>query len=399
MTRIAVDVEGVSKRFRIYHERNQSLKAAVLRGGRAKYDDFWALRDITFSVHEGETFALIGDNGSGKSTLLKCLAGILTPDRGGIEARGSIAALLELGSGFHPELSGRENVYLNGSILGLSRREIDATFDEIVDFSGIHAFIDQPVKNYSSGMYVRLAFSVAIHVDPDILLVDEVLAVGDAAFQEKCLAKFADYRDAGKTVVVVSHALGLVRAMADRAVLLEDGAVAGIGRPAELLDRYVDEHHAREEDASGQVRLGSGEISIEQVELLADGRSTRSVGWGDQLTIRVRFRARERVRRPVIALGLYTMSGVHVWGSNLRDADQVPESFLGEGLAEYHIPAVVLRPGRYQLNVAAHDYTFSHTYDYIRGIRVLDVRHGQGNAGGGVVEFGGRWMITSSDSK
>ncbi|MBA2478878.1 MAG: ABC transporter ATP-binding protein, partial [Sporichthyaceae bacterium] len=187
-----------------------------MRRGRARYDEFWALRDVSFEIPRGSTFGLIGENGSGKSTLLKCIARILQPDRGSITATGSLAALLELGSGFHPELSGRENIYLNGSIVGLPRRTLDERFDDIVDFAGVREFIDQPVKNYSSGMYVRLGFSVAINVDPDILLVDEVLAVGDASFQAKCMEKFADFRAQGKTVVIVSHATETMRSMCDQ---------------------------------------------------------------------------------------------------------------------------------------------------------------------------------------
>src|SRR5690606_28764355 len=185
-------------KFRLYKERNQSIKSAVMRRRVSDHEDFWALRDISLKVRQGETFGLVGDNGSGKSTLLKCMAKILYPDKGTITMHGRVAALLEVGSGFHPELSGRENVYLNGSILGMSRKEVDRKFDDIVDFSGVREFIDQPVKNYSSGMYVRLGFSVAINVEPDILLVDEVLAVGDESFQAKCAEKFAEFREQGR---------------------------------------------------------------------------------------------------------------------------------------------------------------------------------------------------------
>jgi ABC-2 type transport system ATP-binding protein len=177
-----IEVRDVSKRFRLYHERNQSVKAAIMRGGRARYEEFWALDEVSFDVEEGTTFALVGENGSGKSTMLKCLARILRPDKGTVSVDGTMSALLELGAGFHPELSGRENVFLNGSILGLSKRELERRFDEIVGFAGLERFIDMPVKNYSSGMYVRLGFSVAINVDPDVLLIDEVLAGGDEEF-------------------------------------------------------------------------------------------------------------------------------------------------------------------------------------------------------------------------
>ena len=197
----AVTVDGLSKSFRLYRDRNQSLKGTLLRGGRAKYEDFWALRDVSFEVPQGSTFGLIGENGSGKSTLLKCVAKILVPDKGSVVARGRIAALLELGSGFHPELSGRENVYLNGSILGLSKRQLDGKFDEIVDFSGIEAFIDQPVKNYSSGMYVRLGFAVAINVDPAILIVDAVLAVSAQDLQRRLAQSLAQLRPSAHPVL------------------------------------------------------------------------------------------------------------------------------------------------------------------------------------------------------
>src|SRR5829696_1307576 len=193
----AVEVEGVSKRFRLYHERNQSLKAAFMRGRRAKFDEFWALQDVSLSVPTGKTYGLIGHNGSGKSTLLKCMAGILVPDKGAITTRGKVSALLELGAGFHPELSGRDNVYLNGSILGMSRKELNARFDDIVGFAGLEHFIDTPVKNYSSGMYVRLGFSVAANLDPELLIIDEIVAVGDEEFQRRCFDRLYELRRKG----------------------------------------------------------------------------------------------------------------------------------------------------------------------------------------------------------
>ncbi|GAA1692355.1 hypothetical protein GCM10009792_10330 [Microcella alkalica] len=235
----AVSVNSVSKKFRLYHERNQSLKSAVLRRRRSVHEDFWALQDISFEVPEGSTFGLIGSNGSGKSTLLKCLARIYTPELGSITYKGRIAALLEVGSGFHPELSGRENIFLNGSILGMSRKEITRKFDEIVDFSGVEAFIDQPVKNYSSGMYVRLGFSVAINVAPDILVVDEVLAVGDAEFQDRCKQKFVQFREEGKTVILVSHAMDMVQDMCDQVAWLSHGKLVATGEARPTIASYL----------------------------------------------------------------------------------------------------------------------------------------------------------------
>jgi lipopolysaccharide transport system ATP-binding protein len=224
----------------MYRERNQTIKSAIMRGRTSVHEDFWALKDVTFDVPTGSTFGLIGSNGSGKSTLLKCLANIYFPNSGAIKHFGRIAAMLEVGSGFHSELSGRDNIFLNGSILGMSRKEISAKFDEIVDFSGVERFIDQPVKNYSSGMYVRLGFAIAINVNPDILVVDEVLAVGDSEFQEKCFQKFRDFRKAGKTVVLVSHSMGTVEEMCDQAAWINQGELIIAGDARATIAAYKD---------------------------------------------------------------------------------------------------------------------------------------------------------------
>jgi len=234
----AVSVEHVSKRFRMYHERNDSLKSMVMRGKKSVHEDFWALKDVSFEVPHGSTFGLIGKNGSGKSTLLKCLAKILWPEEGSITARGKQASLLEVGSGFHPELSGRENVFLNGSILGMSRKEVARKFDDIVSFSGVGNFIDQPVKNYSSGMYVRLGFSVAVAVTPDILVVDEVLAVGDATFRKRCQTKFKEMKEEGRTVILVSHSMGTVKDMCDQVAWLNEGELKMIGPTKKVVSAY-----------------------------------------------------------------------------------------------------------------------------------------------------------------
>lgn len=239
MSEPAVIVDHVSKKFRLYRERNQTLKSAIMRGRKSISEDFWAVRDVSFEVPHGETFGLIGRNGSGKSTLLKTLARILYPDEGSITINGKAASLLEVGSGFHPELSGRENIFLNGSILGLSKKEVTARFDEIVDFSGVEKFIDQPVKNYSSGMYVRLGFSVAVHTRPDILIVDEVLAVGDGAFKEKSKQKFLEFTGEGRTVILVSHSLAQIRNMCHSAAWLDGGRLRELG-DAETVTRLYE---------------------------------------------------------------------------------------------------------------------------------------------------------------
>ena len=234
----AVVVDNVSLKYRLFKERNDSLKTALLRGRRSVHEDFLALDQVSFSVPVGSTFGLIGRNGAGKSTLLKCLAKILYPDGGSITANGRVASLLEVGSGFHPELTGRENIFLNGSILGMSRKELTQKFDEIVEFSGVGKFIDQPVKNYSSGMYVRLGFSIAINVDPDILVVDEILSVGDAAFKLKCAKKFVDFKEAGKTVIMVTHSMGSLRDMCDQAAWLDNGRLVEVGTAQNVIASY-----------------------------------------------------------------------------------------------------------------------------------------------------------------
>lgn len=239
MTEFAVSVQGVSKTFRMYRERNMTIKSAIMRGRRSVHEEFLALDNVSFEVPTGSTFGLIGSNGSGKSTLLKCLAKIYFPERGSITAQGRLAAMLEVGSGFHHELSGRENIFLNASILGMSKKEVTRKFDEIVEFSGVEQFIDQPVKNYSSGMYVRLGFSIAISVEPDILVVDEVLSVGDAAFQEKCRRKFTDFREQGKTVILVSHDSATVVTMCDHAAWLNRGHLMTVGEAEPTIAAYL----------------------------------------------------------------------------------------------------------------------------------------------------------------
>ncbi len=402
----AIVVDDVSKRFRMYRERNQSLKASLMRGRRAKYDEFWALRDVSFDIPEGSTFGLIGENGSGKSTLLKCLARILVPDSGRVSVNGSVAALLELGSGFHPELTGRENVYLNGSILGLGKREIDAKFDEIVDFAGIEQFIDQPVKNYSSGMYVRLGFSVAINVDPDILLVDEVLAVGDAAFQAKCMEKFADFRQAGKTVVIVSHAMGTMRTMCDHAAWLDHGRLAEVGPATTLVDDYIDATHverpverAEEPGAPAEAgRHGSGEAVVERVELLdAAGTPAGRVRTGDTATIRVHYRAHQDIQRPVFGLALENIDGVYVWAFHTRDAGLDIPHLRGTGYIDCTVPRLPLQPGTFDVVASIVDWTTQHVFDLRRHCVRFDVETGEPRESGGIVAMGAVWSSTKGE--
>ncbi len=393
MSDAAVVVDGVGKRFRLYHERNQSLKAAVMRRGRASYEDFWALRDVSLEIPTGTTFGLVGTNGSGKSTLLKCIARILRPDEGSVRTQGKVAALLELGSGFHPELSGRENVYLNGSILGLSRRELEARFDDIVGFAGLERFIDTPVKNYSSGMYVRLGFSVAINVDPDVLLVDEVLAVGDAAFQRRCLEKFADFRRDGKTVVIVSHDAGSMKNMCDQVAWLDSGRVDRIGAPADVVDEYEDQgHENRQTTADGSTRWGSGGAVIEQMQLLGrDGLPRSRFHTGEPVTVRMHYRFDRPIERPVFGYAIESLDGVYLWAQNSRHGRYVPERLEGRGSVDLAVPSLALQPGTFDLTASIVDYQLAQQFDFWKHCLRFDVEHAGTLESGGYVALRGTW--------
>ncbi len=393
MTDAAITVDDVGKRFRIYHERNQSVKAAVMRKGRATYEDFWALRNVSLEIPTGSTYGLVGKNGSGKSTLLKCIAKILRPDEGSISSVGKMAALLELGSGFHPELSGRENIFLNGSILGLSKSTLAAKFDEIVDFAGLEQFIDTPVKNYSSGMYVKLGFSVAINVDPDVLLVDEVLAVGDSSFQRKCLEKFAEFRRAGKTVVIVSHDSGSMKNMCDEVSWLEKGVLTRTGSPVDILEEYEDDsHEERIESTDGSTRWGSGEATIEKMELIgADGVVRNRFRCGEQVTIRMHYRFDQPIKKPVFGYAIESLDGVYLWAHHSKHGEYVPDQLDGRGTVDLVLPRLALQPGTFDLTSSIVDNQLSHQYDFWKhGLR-FDVEHAGQVESGGYVSLNGRW--------
>lgn len=402
----AVEVCGVTKQFRVYHERNNTLKSMIFRRKRSSYEDFLALDDVSLDVFQGETFAIIGDNGSGKSTLLKCMARILTPDKGKINRYGRVAALLEVGSGFHPELSGRDNIYLNGSILGMTKTEIDACFDDIVDFSGIGGFIDEPVKNYSSGMYVRLGFSVAVHVDPEVLLVDEVIAVGDAAFQRKCQTKFEEFKSDGRTVVVVAHSVPTLRRMCDRGVLLDKGKAIALGEANSVLDTYeekISQQVAKE--VHGVERWGSGELSITNVEALDEsgkvlpevtgiqGRSAQ-INSGQTIRLRMHYEAKGCVIHPQFAFAIDTEEGQRLWGGDTRFEEIEYEEINRPGMIEAAV-TLPLREGGYWVHASILDTHTVHNYDYLKNILFIQVDDPQRHAAGGPLWVQERWSIKS----
>ena len=397
----AIRAERLTKRYRRLAPglRFSTLKSALLgrslTAGVAAADTIPALEGVSFEVGRGEAFGIVGGNGSGKSTLLKLMAGILTPSAGTIEAHGRVAALIELGAGFHPEISGRENVFINGAVLGLSKREIAERYPRIVEFSGLEDFIEEPVKNYSSGMWVRLGFAVAIHTDPEILLVDEVLAVGDEAFAHKCLRRIEELLAAGRTVVFVSHSLALVEELCSRVLWLDRGRVRAVGEPRRVVDAYrqavaeeegrghreAKEEREREEAApaprdepSGEVlRWGSRAAEILGVRLLGgDGGERYHFASGEPLTVEIAARAAQPQSDFVFGVAFSTPRGVEVWGTNTELAGYEPLAFDGEARVRVECPALRLAPGEYLIDVAVHAKDGA-PYDYRKRLAAFSV--------------------------
>ena len=335
MSKYAIQADKLSKHFWLNAERHTSLKERVVRrGNMPKGREFWALRDATFNIERGSTFGLMGQNGSGKSTTLKVLAGIYRPTSGTVMVDGRVSALLELGAGFHADLTGRENIRLNGAILGLGGKQVDAAMDRIIDFAGLGEFIDSPVKIYSSGMYVRLGFAIAVSLDPEILMVDEVIAVGDEEFQRKCFDHLFELRKRGTTIVLVTHALGTIRDMCDQAAWLEHGRIRQLGPARDVVDGYIGDVNAREVQAhhvaqahqatvpvepapAVPARLGTGEVKITSVEFLdGDGNPSAVLVAGAPCTMRLHFLALESVGHAVFGIGFWHESGANVSGPN-----------------------------------------------------------------------------------
>ena len=357
---IAIRAEHLSKKFTLHSERRLGLKERVVRGRSPQSRDFWALRDASFEVPRGQMFGIIGHNGSGKSTALKVIAGIYRPTSGHVTVAGRMSALLELGAGFHPELTGRENIALNGSILGMSKRQIAEQTDEIVEFSGLERFIDAPVKTYSSGMYVRLGFAIAVKVDPEILVIDEVIAVGDEDFQRRCFDYISDLRARGSTIVIVTHSMGVVTDRCDAAMWLDHGEVQRIGPAREVVDAYLEkvneQESARTAAATGQqrpaLRRGSGEVRVVGYELLdSEGTPTSFLVSNRPATVRLHYRCTEALDECVFGIGVFTESDVNVTGPNSgRSGGRTVKP--GEGYIDFHMPQVLLAPDTYKFSTA-----------------------------------------------
>lgn len=365
----AIQVEGVSKCYPM-RGGQRTLKQAVLDtirpgDGRRQGREFWALRDIDFAVAPGETLGMIGANGAGKSTLLALLAGTKRPTTGRIVTRGTISSLLELGAGFHPDLTGRENVYLAGAVMGLSRKTMRARFEAIVAFAGIEEFIDQPVKHYSSGMYVRLGFAVAVEVDPDILLIDEVLAVGDLVFQRRCIDKMDEFRRRGKTMLIISHDLNTIQSISDRILLLDGGRVTGIGDPPDMVARYQ-EHSRMERIRAARREWGTGEVKIANVEFRnAQGVAGKRFRCGDEVRVCIAYEASRRIENPVFGFSIATEQGARVYGNNTQ-IEQYPIPVIeGRGTLTLCLRPLSLGPGAYLFSASVHSSDHQHNYHRI----------------------------------
>ena len=419
MTKPAIEVTHASKIYRRYSQKRQfaTLKSALLSGSLIRDlrpdETFPAVRDVSFTVPAGTTLGVVGRNGSGKSTILKLVAGITKPTTGTVVVHGRVSALIELGAGFHPEISGRENVFINGIMLGLSKREISARFREIVEFAELEEFIDAPVKTYSSGMYMRLGFAVAIHVDPDVLLVDEVLAVGDEGFTHKCLDKFAEFKRRGKTILLVTHSLGLVERFCDEALWVDAGALKTMGDPKRVVDAYITDVETQEErqlaaaDAKAQNtaaispdepmavlpdhpvetaaapadmfrategRWGSREVEITDVALVGtDGQAGHVFRSGERLDIHIKMRAPLPIDDFVIGVGIFNSEGVCCFGTNTGLSNLQSERLAGDVEAVFTIESLDLVEGTYKLDAAVHKRD-GYPYDYHRLLYTFRVK-------------------------
>ena len=395
MTNSAISVSSLSKNFRLYHERNRYIKAALLRGRRAKYEEFWALKDVSFEVAHGATLGIIGSNGSGKTTMLKCLTGIYTPEKGAIKVDGKLAALLELGAGFHPELTGAENIFLNGSILGMSKRDVQNKFASIVEFAGLEKFIDTPVKNFSSGMVVRLGFSIASHVEPEILLIDEILSVGDQDFQRKSSEKIEEFRREGRTIVVVSHSLGLVQQLCKEVIWLDKGQIRQSGPAAEVVAAYTGGSYQpqTERDESSRNRWGTGDARINSIELLNhDGTIAQVIESNAGAQIRFQISAHTRIESPILRVQITRLNGDVVWATSTQRGTNTMRVLDGAATATLNIESTKLLEGTYFVSAAITDSTATTEFDHCENWLRFNV-HKTNVFDEGIVAINSTWSL------
>jgi len=402
---LAVDLEGVGKRFVRHTDRRNSIKERIVRGRSRKPEDFWAVRDVSLQIPKGSVYGLIGHNGSGKSTLLKMIGGIYRPTTGSITTDGRVAALIELGAGFHPDMTGRENIGLNGSILGLPRKEIAAVTDEIIEFSGLGDFIDDPVKHYSSGMYVRLGFSVAVHMKPDVLLIDEVLAVGDEEFQRKCFDHLYALRKSGRTIIVVSHGLGQLEGLCDEIAWLERGVMLEHGPAVDTIASYLRRVNADEAARNPMVaavredgeenRAGDQTIRVRTAEIVdLEGNALSHAETGSTFSIRLGLSAPVAVLGPNVRVALQHDSGSLVTMVSNHQQDVDFGYVEGDRTVDIALTDNPLLPGRYRVHIDVFDHTGSRLIDSWNDAVEFAVRSQSGEFGQGFVKLPAQITIT-----
>jgi ABC-type polysaccharide/polyol phosphate transport system ATPase subunit len=399
----AIVVSDLSKRFRIYHQRSETLKEMLVDRRRSRYEEFWAVKDIDLEIHDGETFGIIGANGSGKSTLLKCMAGILIPDRGKVAVRGRLASLLEVGAGFHPDYSGRENIYLNGAILGLPRRYINSVIDEIVGFAELEQFIDNPVRNYSSGMYTRLGFSIAIHMDPDILLIDEVLAVGDESFQRRCMDHIEGMRREGRTLVFVSHAAESVRRLCDRCLWIDHGVQRALGVTGPVVDAYVGEVNQHEMEALRQAAAGAGAseagwmgVRLTSLTFTGEEDQASSARTGSGMTVAVGYEAPGPLHGVRFRIAFYPAGQDVLISTQTDDSELGTRTIPASGTVRLAIPQLPFLDGVYGAKVEILDIASGRQYVEIDRPQSFRVQ-GAGRRETGMALLGHTWEVPLMD--
>lgn len=404
-----IEVTDVRKSYRIYMDKGSTFKEKVIFTKRRKYEEKQVLKGISFRVKRGEAVGLVGHNGCGKSTILKLLTCILYPDGGQIEINGMVSSLIELGAGFHPDMSGRENIYINASIFGLNRKEIEERMGQIIGFSELEEYIDNPVRTYSSGMYMRLAFSVAINVDAEVLLIDEILSVGDVNFQQKCFERLREIKKAGTTIVIVSHALTQIEQICDRSIWIDDGLIREEGSPKEVHEKYLSAmedktmHRIEKEEAEKEtaaetetekekdlpafcgpwaIRRGNHKAVFTNVHLEGkDGRETKLVRTGEELHLLLAYQSRETHLAGTFGIGIYRDDDIYCFGTNTAIELKKEVELKREAVLEIIVPRLMLLAGKYSIHVAMHSQDLIEIYDYIWNVIEFQVFNTKGDDG------------------
>jgi ABC-2 type transport system ATP-binding protein len=403
----AIEVKDVTKSFKVYYDKGSQLKERMLFRNRSRYEKREVLKGISFEVKKGEAIGLIGHNGCGKSTTLKLLTRIIYPDSGSIEMRGRVSSLIELGAGFHPDMSGRENIYTNAAIFGLNRKEIDRRIGDIIAFSELEEFIDNPVRTYSSGMYMRLAFSVAINVDADILLIDEILAVGDVSFQAKCFNKLREIKAEGTTIVIVSHALSQIEQICDRSIWIDGGRIREDGVPRIVDPHYMEymsekSEHSKVANVSEETTLdeqkktdinrwGSGEVVMNAVDIYnAANEATDTFASHESCRILIEYSAKEKLEDVVIGVAIYRSDQTYIYGTNSLIDTSEPVTLSGDGRITLNITDLSLNEGTYKIDLAFHKPD-GFNYDFWRDARAIIVTNPYKE--GGIISLSHAWSI------